>query len=193
MVTNKQRLQFINGFLKVLRKLKPLVANSRNERIFELSCYFQKANELINRGKTPLPQNVKQGRFTPHSKPGDPFSASYISFQDASGETFDLFLNGRFRGKSGVRHSPDIVLKESKSEKILSIYECKNHSGKLNLNHYREFIGYLEEMKVPGRRSAAILRNLFPETRPSIYTSATANMLHAPIRNRYDFDVIDRL
>jgi len=193
MVTKGQRLQFVNSFLNLLGRLRPLVTNSRDERVFELLCYFEKVGELIDRGKTPLLRNVRNRKFAPHSSPGDPFSASYISFQDIRGEPFDLFLNGQFQGKSGVAHSPDIVLRETTSGKILSIYECKNHSGTLELRYYREFIGYLQEMKIQkwGRNTA--FRNFSPELRPCIYTSAKANPSSDLMRDQYDFEVIDRL
>ena len=193
MVTRRQRLQFVNDFLNAFGRFKSLAANSRNERVFELFCYFRKAHELVSRGKTIIPQKVKGRSFVPHSKPGNPLSASYISLLEPYCETFDLFLNGEFQGRSGVRHSPDIVLREKNSEKILSIYECKLHSGKLELPYYREFIGYLEEMRIPKRRHSVLSRNLYPELRSCIFTSAKARALHNPIRNLYDFDVIDKL
>jgi len=192
-VTKTQRLQFVNNFLSAMHMLRPLVASSRNERVFELFCYFRKVDELTKRGKTPLLQNIRNHRFVPHSKPGNPLSASYISFQEAKGETFDLFLNAKFQGRSGAEHSPDIVLRETRSEKILSIYECKNHSGTLGLNYYREFVGYLEEMRIPKRRHNLTFRNLYPELRPCIYTSAIASPSSNQMRNQYDFDVIEQL
>lgn len=193
MVTKRQRLQFVNSFLSFLGGLRPFVASARGERVFELLCYFKKVDELIKRGKTPSLQNVQHHRFAPHSKPGNPISASYISFQDVRGEPFDLFLNGKFEGRSGAKHSPDIVLRETKSEKILSVYECKNHSGTLGLSYYREFIGYLEEMKVQKWGRNATFRNFYPELRPCIYTSAIANPSSNLMQDQYDFDVIDQL
>lgn len=191
MVTMDQKLQFVKNFLNSLGNLKPLVSNARNERLFELFCYFRKAEELIKRGKTPLPQNIRHGVFMPHSKPGNPMTASYIYLQEPKGGTSDLFLNGKFSGRSGARHSPDIVLIERNSGKILSIYECKNHSGTLGLNYYREFIGYLEEMRIPKR--AHTFRNFYPELRPCIYTSAIASSLGNMIQYQYDFSVDDGL
>ena len=170
-----------------------MVANSRDERVFELFCYFRKVEELVRRGKAPLPQKVRNRRFSPHSKPGDPLSASYISFQDTRGEPFDLFLNGKFQGRSGVKHSPDIVLRETRSEKILSVYECKNHSGTLGLIYYREFIGYLDEMNIRKWGRSTTFRDFLPELRPCIYTSAIANPSSNLMRDQYDFDVIDRV
>jgi len=193
MITKRQRLQFVNNFLIFLGGLGPLVANSRGERVFELLCYFRKVDELINRGKTPLLRRVHNRRFAPHSKPGDPLSASYISFQDVRGEPFDLFLNGKFQGKSGVEHSPDIVLRETRNKTILSIYECKNHSGTLGLSYYREFIGYLQEMKVQKWGRSTTFRSFYPELRPCIYTSAKANPSSNLMRDQYDFEVVDQL
>lgn len=188
----QRRLQFVNDFLKSLGPLRPFVASSRDERIFELYCYFKKVAELVKRGKTPRLRNVTNNVFAPHSKPGNAMAASYISLEEPNCETFDLFLNGRFSGKSGARHSPDIVLMEENSGKILSIYECKNHSGPLELTNYREFIGYLEEMKLP-RRAQATIRNLYPEMRPCIYTSAVSRLIHACLQEEYDFSVVDGL
>ena len=173
--------------------LKISLSKARNERIFELFCYFKKADELIKRGKSPIPRAIKPGgRFIPHSGPGDPLTASYLSFVEPNAGAFDLFLNCRFRGVSGVRHSPDIVLRKSNAGSILSVYECKNHSWTLGLSYYREFIGYLREMKIEGQR-ARLYRDLYPEMRPCIYTSAIASLSHSGIAGRYDFVVVDRL
>ncbi len=197
MVTKSQRLQFVNSFLNSLGQFRSLVANSRNDRVFELFCYFRKVDEWIRRGKSPMPQNVSKSTFAPHSKPGNPMTASYVSLQETNEETFDLFLNGRFRSRSGIEHSPDIALVRQTSGDVLSIYECKNHSGTLGLNYYREFIGYLEEMKLPirgpGTRYYEWFLNLYPEMRPCIYTSAVANFAHRYIQDKYGFRVIDRL
>ncbi|UCE15615.1 MAG: hypothetical protein JSV12_07015 [Candidatus Bathyarchaeota archaeon] len=193
MIAKRQRLQYVNNFLKVLGGLRPLVASSRDELVFEFFCYFRKVDELIKRGKTPLLKNVHNRIFAPHSKPSNPLSASYISFKDVRGAPFDLFLNGQFEGRSGVDHSPDIVLRETKSGKILSIYECKKHSGTLDLRYYREFIGYLQEMKVQPWGRNKTFRNFLPELRPCIYTSAKANPSSGLMRDQYDFYTIDRL
>jgi hypothetical protein len=150
----------------------------------------------MNRGKTPQIKNVRNNTFSPHLKPGNPKSASYISFFDPNGEALDLFLNGKFQGLSDIYHSPDLVLTTSTNDEIVSIYECKNHSGKLGLGIYREFIGYCEEMGllVRGNRSKVkTLRDSYPEVRPCIYTSAVANRVHKENMKRYDFTVVDRL
>jgi hypothetical protein len=193
MVTKAQRLQSVNNFLNTLGGLRPLAAKSRGERVFELFCYFRKVQELIQRGKTPVLHEVKNRRFIPNSKPGNPLSKSYISFEEARSGRFDLFLNGEFQGKSGVEHSPDIVLREAISRKILSIYECKMHSGRLEKRYYREFIGHLEEMKIRKWGLNVLFREFYPELRPCIYTSATANTSSNPMLDQYDFDIIDQL
>ena len=172
------------------------LSNQSSELIFEIFCYFKKAKELMDRRKTPQFKNLNMNIFCPHAKPGRPKSASYISFSDQVGETLDLFLNGKFRGMSNIYHSPDLVLAKSKNGQIVSIYECKNHSGPLELGVYREFIGYCEEMGllVRGNRShIRTLRDSYPELRPCIYTSATANGNHKNNMRRYDFTVIDKL
>lgn len=192
-----QRINFINSLLAQLGPYRALLAGQTSVRIFELYCYFRKAEELMNRGKLPIPQNIRGNVFSPHAKPGNAGSASYISFSDQAGETLDLFLNVKFQGLSNVYHSPDIVLKASKNDQIVSVYECKNHHGKLGLGIYREFIGYCEEMNmlVRGNRNQKIrtLRNSYPELRPCIYTSAVTNKSHKSLMERYDFSVIDGL
>lgn len=192
-----QRLNFIKSLLAQLGAYRVLLSSQTSEHVFELYCYFQKSKELMDRGKIPSFQNVRRNIFSVHAKPGNPRSASYISFHDPAGETLFLFLNGKFPGLSKIYHSPDLVLTTSKNDQIVSIYECKNHSGKLGLDVYREFIGYCEEMNllVRGSRNQRIrtVRNSYPELRPCIYTSAIANKSHKNLMERYDFTVIAKL
>ena len=192
-----QRLNVIKSLLAQLGPYQVLLRSQVNEHIFEVFCYFQKSKELMDRGKIPSFLNVSGNKFSAHAKPGKPRSASYISFHDPAGETLNLFLNGKFLGRSKIYHSPDLALTTSKNDQIVSIYECKNHSGPLVLGVYREFIGYCEEMDllVRGSRNQKIrtVRNSYPELRPCIYTSATAKKSHKNLMKRYDFTVIDKL
>lgn len=187
-----RRLQALNLFLRQIGRLRHPFRNPQSDLIFEMYCYFLKVNELMRRGKTPTPRMVVGNFFAPHAKPGNPQNASYISFEEPDSETWDLHLNCRFEGKSRVLHSPDIVLKEENSDNIISIYECKNHSGTLQLSIYREFLGYIEEMAIPkyGQRH---FRGFFPEFRPCIYTSALAGPRRRAMLHKYHFDVIDNL
>ena len=113
------------------------------------------------------------------------------------GEVRDLILNGEFPGESGIRHSPDIVLAESGKEKIVSIYECKNHSGALELGIYREFIGYSKELGLLSKANQNRINGLigtFPELTPGIYTSAVArqNQMNK-MKKKYNFTVNDQI
>jgi len=196
-----RRLALVKSLLTKLGAYQLHLRGHTSEHIFELYCYFLKAQELLKRGKTPIFQNILTRRsgnyFSAHAKPGKPGTGSYISFTDQTGETLDLFLNCKFLGLSNVYHSPDIVLKASNNEQIVSIYECKNHSGNLELPVYREFMGYCEEMNllVRGNRKQRIrtVRNSYSELRPCIYTSAVARKIHENLTKRYDFKVIDKL
>jgi len=193
-----QKIQIIDRFLAQLNLVTPLTTNSRGDLIFEAYCYFRKARELADRGKTPVPCNTSGGVFAPHSKPGNPRTASYISFEDPLGEDLNLYLNCSFSGKSRVEHSPDIVLTRSGTrEDVVSVYECKNHSGRLGLTAYREFLGYCLEMRLlsigPGSERLRTLRGAYPESKPCIYTSSLAHSTHRKIGVTYGFDVIDQL
>jgi hypothetical protein len=192
MVTNDQKLRYINDFLSTVLRLRPFVSNGRCNRVFEVYCYFRKAQEFVRRGKSITPHNIRGRTFVAHSGPGNHMSASYLSVQESNGPVFDLFLNGEFRGKSGINHSPDIVLQQQIDRRIVSIYECKYHHHSLNLRYYREFIGYLQEMKLLARGHGTE-RNLYPEMRPCIYTSAVAPLSNRLIQEQYDFDVVDQL
>lgn len=201
MSNTAQRLAFVKSLLAKLTPYQLHLRSYTSEHIFELYCYFLKAKELLNRGKTPIFRNIRAhsgGKvFSVHAKPGKPGTGSYISFTDQVGETLDLFLNCRFLGLSYVYHCPDIVLKASNNKEIVSIFECKSHSGNLELPVYREFMGYCEEMKllVKGNRNQRIrtVRNSYPEIRPCIYTSAVTRKTHENLTKRYDFTVVDKL
>lgn len=192
-----KRLNFIRSLLAQLGAYRLLLKSQASEHIFELYCYFLKSKELMNRGKIPSFHNVRGNVFSAHAKPGKPRSASYISFHDKAGETLNLFINSKFLGLSKIYHSPDLVLTTSNNDHIVSIYECKNHSGRLELDVYREFIGYCEEMDllVRGSRNQKIrtVRNSYPELRPCIYTSAVAKKRHENLMKRYDFTVLGNL
>lgn len=190
----QNKLHRVNQFLTQLLRLRPLVGMPSSDKLFELFCYFLKVNELINRGKIPVVHNAVGGTFRPHFNPGDPYTASYLSFHDQNPNhvTVNLILNGRFIGKSRVRHSPDIALIEEGSEEITTFYECKQHTRTLGLSIYREFIGYLEEMKIP-KRGQKRSRNIFPLLRPCLYTSANAGPNADALQDQYQFTVEDRL
>jgi hypothetical protein len=197
-MSNVTRISYINSLLQRLGTLRLLQNPTASDRIFELFCYFRKIDEFMIRGRTPeCKMMTSLGIFQPHAKPGNPRSASYFSIVDPlGGETTDLILNGRFAGASGVLHSPDLVLARLDSNDVVSIYECKNHSGNLGLGVYREFIGYCEEMELLQKANRSRIKTLFdssPEMRPCIYTSAVANRVHKEGMETYNFSVKDRL
>ena len=197
-MSSPARLSYINSLLQRLGHLRLLSNPSASDRIFELFCYFHKIEEFMTRGRTPQCKMMTSlGIFQPHAKPGNPRSASYFSIIDPlGGETTDLILNGRFTGASGIFHSPDLVLAKLDSDEVVSIYECKNHSGALGLGVYREFIGYCEEMELLQKANRSRIKTLFdssPEMRPCIYTSAVANRMHKEGMEIYNFSVRDRL
>jgi hypothetical protein len=141
-----QRLGVIQNLLAQLGQYQILRKSQMPYHVFELYCYFRKAKELMDRGKLPIFRNPQGNVFAFHAKPGKPKTASYITFYDQNGEDMNLFLNAEFPGRSKVLHSPDMILTSSKNDEIASIYECKHLSGNLELDIYREFIGYCEEM-----------------------------------------------
>lgn len=192
-MTANPRLQFVQNFLRQVLGVQPIVVNGRNAAVFELYCYFKKVEWFIRRGKTVRVNNAVGGVFRPNLGPSASLAGSYISLTEPYTATFDLILNGQFRGKSGADHSPDITLIESDTELILSIYECKLHALYLNLRYCREFLGFLNELRVPNQKYISATRNLYPELRSSIFTSASKPMSALQMQNKYDFDIVDKL
>ena len=195
-MNNQTRLAHIQSLLNNLGNIHLLRTPYLSDQIFELYCYFRKLEEFVNRRKTPLCISKKTGFFSPHAKPGHPRSGDYFSLGDPSGgENRDLILNGEFPGISGVYHSPDIVLAKFDSDKIVSIYECKNYSGRLGPRVYREFIGFCKEMDLLSTANQIRINALigtFPEMAPCIYTSAIADQSQAEkMKKKYNFAVID--
>ena len=169
-----------------------------SDQVFELYCYIRKIEEFINVGRIPQCQSITPGVFKPHAKPGRPRAADYFRLIDPQGgEDRDIILNGEFQGISGISHSPDIVLTKSNENHIISIYECKNHSGSLGPGIYREFIGYCEETGLlvkSNRGRISALTDTFPVMVPCIYTSAVANQDHVEkVKKTYNFSVVDNL
>jgi hypothetical protein len=170
-----------------------MVIHGRNAGVFELYCYFRKVESFIKRGKTIRVNNVVGGVFKPNLRPNSASAGSYISLTEPGAKSFDLILNGQFRGKSGADHSPDITLMESGTDLILSIYECKLHARSLNLRYCREFLGFLNELKIPNHKYSSSTRNLYPELRSSIFTTASKPWSAIQMQTKYDFDIVDQL
>jgi hypothetical protein len=192
-MSTSPRLQFVQNFLTQVLGLQPTVINRRNSTVFELYCYFKKVEWFVRRGKMVRINNVPRGIFRPNLGPNTPTAGSYISLTEAQTATFDLVLNGQFRGKSGADHSPDITLIERDSGLILSIYECKLHALHLNLRYCREFLGFLNELRIPNQKYVSTTRDLYPELRSSIFTSASKPPSAIQMQSKYDFDIVDRL
>jgi hypothetical protein len=195
-VSNLTRLSYIRSLLNSIGNIQLLRVPYLSDQIFELYCYFRKLDEFVMRRKTPQCISNRAGFFSPHAKPGHPRSADYFILSDPSGgEDRDLILNGEFPGISGVNHSPDIVLAKSGTNEVISIYECKNYSGRLGRGVYREFIGYCKEMGLLSKANQMRINALigtFPEMAPCIYTSGIASQIQVQkMKKTYNFTVSD--
>lgn len=184
----QNRLLILNAFLNGLFGLRALPVQTRSEFVFEMYCYLLKTLELMDRGKRPQLHNIVNNNFIAHRRPGHPYTASFITFHENRSSTVELFLNASFEGRSGAFHSPDIVLRNEDERYATSIYECKDHSGWLALGICREFMGYIEEMGIL-RRGQNKLRNMYPEIRPSIYTTGRISGNVTLMQEKYNFEI----
>jgi hypothetical protein len=196
-MSNPQRLYLINAMLERFGRNHLIRTRQLSEKVFELYVYLKKLEEFAQNGKTVICISINRpGFFRPHFKPGKTRANDYFILRDPlRGNDLDLILNGTFDGLSGMKHSPDIALTGHNSNRIISIYECKNYTKKLTPEVYREVIGYCKELGILVTQNRSRLNdviNAFSVLTPSLYTSGTANPDHVQMmKSTYNFGIFE--
>ncbi|XHH07620.1 MAG: hypothetical protein ACFCUE_08530 [Candidatus Bathyarchaeia archaeon] len=200
-MSNPQRSYYIKQIFDKINTNAFLQMPHLSDQIFELFCYFSKLEQFVSNGKTPVCESKTNGVFRPNLKPG--LTGDHYRLVGVTpSEERNIFLNVKFQGASGILHCPDIVVTKTdrtkrffEKEIVLTIYECKNYSGKIGPGIYREFIGYCKELGVSINRSdskQSALTYTFSVMTPCIYTSGIADVEHKDwLRNTYSISVED--
>jgi hypothetical protein len=123
-------------------------------------------------------------------------NGSYLRFTDnvaPTAERTELFLNSQVSKRTPVPHCPDIILTVGNRRDLCSVYECKDYSGRLGIEVYREFIGLLIELGLVrmNNRGANMVDRILPNLSPKIYTTAIKLASHCPLEETYGFLVED--